>query len=32
MANEKTLLEFFGKIENDVNGVIARPWWTWSRV
>jgi predicted regulator of Ras-like GTPase activity (Roadblock/LC7/MglB family) len=23
MANEKTLLEFFGKIENDVNGVIA---------
>jgi hypothetical protein len=23
MANEKTLLEFFGKIENDVNGVVA---------
>jgi hypothetical protein len=23
MANEKTLLEFFGKIESDVNGVIA---------
>jgi hypothetical protein len=23
MANEKTLLDFFGKIESDVNGVIA---------
>jgi len=23
MANEKTFLEFFGKIENDVTGVIA---------
>lgn len=23
MANEKTLLDFFGKIEGDVNGVIA---------
>jgi hypothetical protein len=23
MANEKTLLEFFSKIENDVSGVIA---------
>src|SRR5215469_15348679 len=23
MANEKTLLEFFSKIESDVNGVIA---------
>ena len=23
MANEKTLLEFFAKIENDVTGVIA---------
>jgi hypothetical protein len=23
MANEKVLLEFFGKIENDVTGVIA---------
>ena len=23
MANEKALLEFFGKLENDVTGVIA---------